>query len=492
MLDRLPPRRLATSPRAALLALLPLLLLLAACGDSDGGAAPAPDPEDAAHSADGGEAGGADAASPEDAAPDAPETATCEAALLETQPWTSGDLSGTRELWRLPNPDGGCAYAIWYPPVRAFTGGNPAVLITDPYNGIDWTGDPVDARWSAAAGAGGTAFMADVDSPGGSAASESIPYSRASPAQTLDLAFVYLVNGLGVMIGYGRFYAGGDLLNDVGDVQAALAHMATRPGVDPARLGTWGGSWGAFESLYSGLGDVKPRAIAALAPPVDFPAFDRWAMEGVDDALTGERRDFLLTFYAPYLRRIRAALERSDAFDTDSVCARLSSELLLIHDTWDLLVPVDQSRQLAAACPQADLLLNEHTAPLNYAAEPIDHGPIGREAGYPSQLSFSLTYLLTRLLPADQPVYTGYDPANLRAWLQRARDAQPLGADGASTARRLLELCDARVLAFDLVNGGEPRPGCEVAAEHVNATWGGELTPEALRARLEGSSLPEP
>ncbi len=476
---------------APLLALIALLAPLApACGGSTGDhAAPPGDSADAGgEDAADAQASGDDASEGADATPDAATPPGCEATVLERQPWVSGDLSGERELWRLPHPDGGCTYAIWYAPARPFPGGNPAVLITDPYSGVDWTGEEVDVRWSTAAGEDGAVFQADVDGPGGGPESPGISYVRAAPAQTLDLAFIYLVNGLGVMISYGRFYAGGDLTDDAGDVQAAMAHMATRPGVDPTRLGAWGGSWGGFEAVYSALGPVKPRAVAALAPPIDFRDMEAWAAEGVDALLSGERRDYLHTFFDPYLRRMRAAFARPEGdapFTHASVCARLESDLLLIHDAWDLLVPAAQSRDLAATCPGVDALLVERTAPLDYANEPIDHGPIGRETGYPAQLTFSLTYLLTALLPDDQRVFTGYDPANLRAWLQLARDAQPLGHDGASLARRLQELCDHRVLAFDLVHGGEPRPGCDVAAEHVNAVWGADLSPAQLRATLE-------
>ncbi len=90
-------------------------------------------------------------------------------------------LGVTRELvlLRLPTADGKSTFAVWAPPLPG-AGVQPAVLPTQPYDGIDWSGEAVDARWASAC-ATGACLRSDTDGPGGGPAAGVIGYALLSP-----------------------------------------------------------------------------------------------------------------------------------------------------------------------------------------------------------------------------------------------------------------------------------------------------------------------
>ncbi len=370
------------------------------------------------------------------------------------------------------------------------------LLITRPYDGIDWTGEAVDARW-AALGAG---FHPDVDSPAAPANAGVIAYQPMTRQQEADDAFIWRANGISVLSVYGRFYAGGSIQNDVDDMTAGLEFLAREPGVDTSRIGIFGGSWGGFEALYGAAGApdaAVPVVGVALYPLSDFAAEYRFIVHEMPQRYTlPTSHDANTAFFAPYLRRVVATTGGTpdaggdfSSFDVTGLATRLRTPFLLLHEDYDTLVGIDQSEALVAARPDlVDALYVRHVGPPQPTWDAVltAHGPeLGGFAG-----AGVTPFIVARLL---KPLVSGtfYVPWSdeLTTTLLWMRDRQRDGAPHPELAARLLELHDARVMMVH-VNSGALSPGPDTVTTLVNQVWGTTYTPAQLPAALDGGLPP--
>jgi len=188
------------------------------------------------------------------------------------------------------------SYATYFPR------GEEVILIARPYIGIDWTGEEIDR-------------------------------TRKHVASTEDImtdSMIYLYNNFSVLNVYARFYAGGDIENDVEDIVAGLEFLDEKH----ERIGITGSSWGGFEAIYGAASsDVKPDVGTAFYPPTDFTAWTEWSIT------TGEE------FFVPYQERVRSA---DVTYDHQYLLEHLETEFLIFHAYEDTLVPFNQSFELAA------------------------------------------------------------------------------------------------------------------------------------------------
>ena len=126
------------------------------------------------------------------------------------------------------------------------------------------------------------------------------------------------------------------------EVRAALDVLAALPGVDPARLGVVGHSWGANEALVVAAVEPRVAAAALLAPRPSWTGFLQTSEEphapewrsAYDDAA----RQAYVTALAPF-----DALPRVGA---------VSSTLLLQFGEQDDVVPPDVAQELIDAAPE--------------------------------------------------------------------------------------------------------------------------------------------
>jgi len=441
--------------------ILPRLVAIAALGAAACGGSPQSDELDAA---------------PVDSPVDSPVDAMVgyRSETVATTTYADDSRSWTVTQARIHRPDGGRTYVQWIGSDRP--GPRPAVVMTMPYAGIDWSGEEVDARWAGypldAAGQ-----HLDVDGDGVSA----IVYERSSVAIASDQAHLHLLNDMSALLVFGRYYAGGSVGDDVEDMKAGMWFLAEQANVDRTRVGTFGGSWGGFESLYaSAYADarVRPRVTVALYPPSDFSTWQAHA-----STRTSPVRGFL----EPYLHRLYATTGGAEGDYTglrvDDLCAGLPDDTLVLHDELDNLVPVSQSRTLLAACGGEAVYWPRDTAP-----DPgrTSHGPLLEEPTFPSVSTYALVYLHLRLAPPDQAQVVSVVARDaLAVHLGLVRAAQRAGRDVDWAAPRLHELTDPRLGFLDLgVSPAVVRTGAEVMADAVNATWGTRYTPATIRAAL--------
>ncbi len=386
------------------------------------------------------------------------------------------------QLLQLSEPGGRTTYAVWFPP-HTPTGHQPAVLITEPYGGVEWSNDPVDQTWIAGFNPALTVYP-DVNGPYDNPNSGTILFSPWAMYEIPPTGWDCVGHEVGVLIVFERFYAGGTVVDNVKDTTLGLEFLGQQSGIDPNHIGIFGISWGGFEAIYGAANapsGVVPAVGVAWSSPTDLSQFYQYATQGlsglIQDPTVVAQRQF---YYDPYVRRIIAGTITSaspltldfSTFNLNFLKTNLKTKFLMLHDEWDTLVPFSQSVALAAALPdQVEGLWYPHVGPIDYNKLPFGHAPAMPGLEPNSASVFTSVYLLERLLPANTPIHIPYYSANLVSFFAYMRSLQKQGADITTLLPRLNDLADARIVMIDespASNSLPPKPGSYWANYFLN------------------------
>lgn len=419
--------------------------------------------------------------------------------LLEAT-YTTPDITIPYQLLKLTAQGAAPTYAQWFPPLPE-EGKRPVMLVTRPYDGIDWTDDPVDAKW-AARGAGA---YPDDDEPSYGTGSSQIGYTPLTHQKAAEEVVIYRLHKMGALFVYGRYYAGGSVWNDVDDMTAGLAFLGQHPAVDTANIGIFGASWGGFEAVYGAAyapAGAVPKVGVALAPLALMDQQLEYLQQILPQSgISSELLTQYQTFFEPYVRRIYASTGGApDAagsdysfWDADALAQRTTTDFLLIHDEWDTLVPFVQSATLHEKNPQQfHPLFMYQESPRDFNVLPMSHGPmLTLENHFPAIYSIFYSYALTRLLSPSETVWVVFDPASIRLLFESLRQYQLAGKDVSWAAPLLVDLCQPNVTVIDASAATwTTKMGAQLVAEELNAVWGIEVSPADVEELLLGG-LPE-
>jgi pimeloyl-ACP methyl ester carboxylesterase len=406
----------------------------------------------------------------------------------------TGQAEAGGQLWqyqllRLQEPGKAPTYAQWFPPRNP--GVWPTLMLTRPYDGISWTGEAVDALWAAR----GPGMYPDESEPHSHAGSSSIVYSLSTPEMITADSFIYLYHGFGVLSVFGRFYAGGDIQNDRDDMHAGMLFLAQAQGVDRSRIGIFGGSWGGFEALYAAAdapAEARPKVGVALFPLSDFARQLDYLNSVVPSRVTDPaKRESYSTFFEPYRRRIFATTGGAPGapgtdysrWTREHLASKLDMPFLVIHEDWDTLVPVEETRTLAPLVgPKMTPLYFQHLDAPDWNTLALSHGPLMEQDTQAVQ-TLTVGHLLTNLDSSSQYLIVPYTQSALVNWLWEVRVLQWYGRDVSTVAPLLRELADPRVLFFELSNG-QVVFGADWVAAAINALWGTQYTSATIRDAL--------
>jgi pimeloyl-ACP methyl ester carboxylesterase len=179
-------------------------------------------------------------------------------------------------------------------------------------------------------------------------------------------------------------------LEQVDDARAALTFLADQPQVDPARLAVAGISLGAAHAVAAAAIDLRIAAAVALEPPGDCERWLRslrrhWEWAQFQEQLASDRtrrartgvsqrvdpleivvpdpdsRAFLEQVAAEFPQmRCELPLESAEAlveYRPEMLAERIAPRpLLLVHGEADRLVPIEESRRIAARAGQGSRL----------------------------------------------------------------------------------------------------------------------------------------
>lgn len=365
-------------------------------------------------------------------------------------------------------------YAMWIPPPSGTV--RPAVVLTRPYDYISWGGDDIPAG------------------------------AEVKVREYVEAAGIFLLNDIGVLNVFERYYAGGSIRNDVDDTVAGLRFLNEADGLaDVTRIGIWGGSWGGFEALYGAAyasdgGGAVPAAGVAFFPLSDFndevDYIEKTAgstPNHIPDIIDTAKKQQFQDFFAPYLDRIKAATGFA-SWTGEALLSKLATPFLVVHDEWDALVPFEQSVYLAEHdtidAPITPVFFYQDT-PRDLNVDKLDsewgHGELreyrlddtqppadGLVFGISNTLAFS--YLFTRLASADQPVFNGYDRIALQDFVEYARGVRCAASprDDMTWAAQLLhDSTDERMILINMADFSYASGAEVVAGAFGAAGWGG-------------------
>ncbi len=430
--------------------------------------------------------------------------------VLSTGTYTLVDQTWAYQNLRLPNKTGGYAYAKYYP--ASGTGPHPVIVLTKPYAGIDWTGEAVDTRWAndfnAYMTAGGLPPMCapDVDGPDyNSQTSSTTCYSLSNANKIGDEAFIYLWNNYSVLVTYGRFYAGGNVANDIDDVIAGLRFLATQNEVDRSQIGIIGGSWGGFETLYAALNapvDVRPAAAVAMFPVSDFFGLVNFINTQLPALVTDNSvLKKYSQFYDPYLRRFFATTGKApntnySGYTLDDLTALASVPMLIPHDDGDTILPAKFSHNFANTNPAlVEGFWYKQLDKAPWASVVTEHGQIGNFVTIPIHLTFSTAYLFNKLNNAGQSLlYIPYGKTDMQTFFSNIHTYQLEKRDVSWLVPRLIEMCDSAISMYEFTPGNTSpiTKGDLFVAKSLNAVWGTSLTSTTVLAYLRNNGIPSP
>lgn len=303
---------------------------------------------------------------------------------------------------------------------------------------------------------------------------------------------------------------------------ASLTRISARAPTRP----TFGLSLGGFEAIYGAAAapeELTPALGVSWFPPSDFPSWVTYLVDDLpavfppgSDVLAGYDR-----FFEPYLRRVYAVTGgHPGAPGADYAGLRLAdlaagmrTDFLLVHDTWDTLVPVAQTVELVQATTAQGFWF-PHTTGIDFETFARDHRQPCEGLRFSTAMLFSYTYLLTRLVEPAATAVALYDWFEL-AGCQGGPDpdevelcrncpghpglfaylrAQQLpGHDISWLVPRLVELADPRLTLHDVSVAGANAPGHHLVGLFLNGIWGAGLgeqpSSEAVIAYLQTHGL---
>jgi pimeloyl-ACP methyl ester carboxylesterase len=402
-----------------------------------------------------------------------------------------GEQSTDYELIRLIREDGASTYVQWVRPFAVDRGNASVVVQTQPYEGIDWSGDAVDAAFAVATPRSDGLFIDNACNDADDL-NRGVVYFPTAAASSATAAITHIINGHGVLLVFGRYYACDSVDEEALDMRAALHFLSTRDDeMDTSRVAVTGNSWGGFLALTGAIHaptDVVPLVVVPINPPS--------LLARMVDQITSLSTRFTvqqLSFFDSYLHRIRSSNDPS-RYEMATICDGLAAKhTLLLHDNWDTLVPFSGSYDVVTECGQSHDVQGlwwRRQGDIDYSAVGLDHGLLGREPGYPSVFTLSTTYLYAHLNDDDHPVIAFAARGGLASFLRLVHDDQQAGGDVEHARVRVLEAMSAGAL-FLLVDENAGAAADAVWTELVNAEWGTSLDATTLREQLQ-TGFPSP
>ncbi len=364
----------------------------------------------------------------------------------------------------------------------------PFMVIHEPYSGIDWSGDEIDELWvGLVPGRYADRFAPDYNGV------DEVPYKLLTVESATAAADIWHQHGFSTITAFGRFYQGSNLEGDILDGLAAYYLAAQVAGVQtPVELYAFGGSWGGMMALFSSHAapeSLKPRAIAAVSPLSHMGAQVDYISALFDDNIAAAR-----TFFSPYLRRIKDAMEADrlpDSYVTLSptdLCQGLPQSTLVLHDDIDSIIPVTQSEDLQRACSsRVSTMIWHRTTAADPTRTGMTHGDFNSVNGTADVRTISTAWLLDAAQVPNRTVPASRE--NLQLFFGQLAEARER-RDNIQFASEALRVLTAPELELIDDNSSQVIPAIDFITPLINNSLGSDFTTQQVNALLRPKSTP--
>lgn len=395
--------------------------------------------------------------------------------LLGTGSLVLDGVSYKIENYKLNTSDG----AVYFQVLPGCTDKCPVAVISMPYNGIPWTTEAADVRWSTDHPTG--ALTADVDGPDYVPGSgQQIAYFHSSLAETAGFGGIFLPSNVTAVLVYSRFYLGRKVDHYVNDFVSVVNELSRFSYVDTAKMGFLGSSLGGFISLHaSRKTNRKPVAIAGLTPLLDLKS-EQTEMSTVSSRITTNPALLLSTqnFFNSYLRRMNGVTV--DDYTSQSIAnENLTSEILVIHDTWDTIVSINQYNTFSTQ-RALDSYIFQHATGLNFNTFTMAHAQASEGYTNDKVAPVYMAYLLKRLKPNNEDKIIYYTSPQFLTGVSEIKLAQQRSQSISWFKNFIEDLCTDGFLLKDYstVNNLGTLTGRQMAGGIIANVWGQPTTIE--------------
>ncbi len=340
----------------------------------------------------------------------------------------------------------------------------PLLIVSDPYIGINWTGELVDRKWAERPNAVNGFIHADDDGPGYDPKTSigTIWYSNISPSNIAGVGAPFLLNQISILIVHNRFYAGRNLKNYYEDFIRAANATPLLKEVNTNKIGFYGNSLGGYVALNGYLNStIKPNAIVLQSPLMDLESQSNY-LDTLPILIT-KNSNLLFEyqkFFDPFARRIfdftrgtpATAPDAFHDYKIDNFASKIQTPTLLLHDTWDTIIPFENSYKLFNLNRKnifpiwfmhaTDIDFNNFQLGHNQSSEGLN----GNNTSPFIQLFFFKNLKITNFAPV---LY--YNSIDLTAAIKQWHGASQRGQDISWLKDRLVDFCfSPRLLIYDL------------------------------------------
>jgi cephalosporin-C deacetylase-like acetyl esterase len=379
----------------------------------------------------------------------------------------------------------------------------PLVIISDPYYGIDWTGDSLDSKWALRPNASTGYSFADEDGPNYQLNTTigTVSYGLKNITEIAELGGLFLPNNISIMIVHSRFYRGRNLKNYIADFVRAVNATPLLAEVNTDRIGFLGTSLGGFVALNSALeSQIKPKTLVLQSPLIDLAAQLNYIIQLPN--LIHSNEELLLEyqkFFDSYVRRIYdftggAESENTRAYDPyrpAQLAPRISVPTLLLNDDWDTLIPMATARQLAQLNPTSIFpIWFQHATNINYNTFSMDHGQSSEGQNYTNTWPQYHLFMYRYLLNPSDPVTLYYHYTDLTMAYVQFHDAQLRGQDVGWLKSQLLNYCRPNLNMVDISGSGINVTGTYYLASIIQHIWNVTKSENEICSYLETASWP--
>ncbi len=353
----------------------------------------------------------------------------------------------------------------------------PTVVIANPYAGIDWTGEPGDEKWWGRSGSDLGYLFSDEDGPGFEAGKTTghLFYQRQTPEQSFQMGALFSPNKISLLIINNRFYRGRSLKIYVDEFKKVTTYFLEQKKIDPNKMALFGASLGGFIAAQASLDKkINPKALVLETPLIDLKNQVGHILDYPNLITDSTVLEKYVNFFEPYLRRIYLFTGGAPAdhaseylpYQLETVAKNLKSETLVMHDTWDTLVPVTNSLQFVNKAPLSQLFLYQHSTAIDWNAFKMDHWQLAEGMSGESAWPWYHLFIYKRILNEDQPKTLYYEYLKLAASINEVKQAKDRGQDISWFKIRMLDLCMPNLTMNDYSSSIPPVTGVQFL-QHV-------------------------
>lgn len=383
------------------------------------------------------------------------------------------------EFKKLISPSGHKTYMHWIPMNNNTKG---AVIIFLPYEGLNWSDDPLDLVWYNR----GPGLANDDAGPFyDPATSSKINYNSLSVLDSVNSGLPYYTSGVSVLLVYGRFYSGANLLDHATDVATGLWFLNGHKNIPANLIGIQSGSWGGVGSLFGiQQSNVKPKVGAIFYPVSDSQKMKSYVQTEIRQ-LTSSTQVILNydTFFDPYLRRIQHTVQLPlysgvNEYQQNDL-TKVPTNILFVHDEWDTLVPYQHTLSLMTQLnnPQNLMYHHNHQQPLNYTTFALNHTQSAESMPNEAVLMWAYIYQLTQILPSGDSKIIFYSSSVFINQFQHVVSLR--GLKSTAHYKKILQLlCSSNLVMYDYTQAFPVASGLQLLNYMLNTYVSGWTSTE--------------